>query len=527
MTFQRKLLLGVSGLVLPALLVGAEAIRSNALERRALEALGTSLGRNRTYAELETAMFNQTEVVWRYLTGMDPKAREEFKLSNQVVDYWFNQWRAELSPAEAPLVEALRQIQQQFVSVGDSVFALYDRGDRAGAYRAAAAELRGRLQPALTALNRQIYRRTRETSVQAAFSRVEEIVDAERRSLIVIVAAALVLGLLLAWTMARGLSRPINDLGRAMAVVGAGNLDHPINADAPDEIGELARAFAAMTASLRQSREDMVRLNKELAGKVGELERTQAQLVQSEKLASIGEMAAAVAHGLRNPLASLRASAQLVQRHPGSPAAGEQLGAIITEVDRLDRRVTHLLSFSRPAPFHPVPERTEPVVQAILPSFAERMKAQGVALAVELSGDLPEIPLDTLKLEQALVELVSNSLDAMPAGGRLTITAEAGGSPGEEAGVLLRVEDTGRGIAASTLPAVGQPFFTTRAEGTGLGLATAKRFIEQHGGRLELESEVGQGTRVTIWLPAGADRESPATGGGRRGAARSNVGRSE
>ena len=165
-----------------------------------------------------------------------------------------------------------------------------------------------------------------------------------------------------------------------MAVVGAGNLDHPITVRSDDEIGDLARSFSKMTESLRRSQSEMVRLNDELAGKVGQLERAQAQLVQSEKLASIGEMSAAVAHGLRNPLASLRASAQLVLRHPGSTAASEQLQLIVDEVDRLDRRITHLLAFSRPAPFRPIAERFANLVQEVLPAFAERFRTQGVQL---------------------------------------------------------------------------------------------------------------------------------------------------
>jgi len=500
MTFQRKLLLGVSGMVLPALLVGAEAIRSNALERHALEALGTSLGRNRTYAELETAMFNQSEVIWRYLSGMEPGARKEFGLSGEVVDYWFDRWKSELPPGQESLAEPVHQIQREFVLVGDSVFALTDRGDRAGAYRLAAAELRGRLQPALTALNRQIYRRTRETSVQAAFTRVEQIVDAERRTLFAILLLTLVLGLLSAWAMARSLVRPINRLRQAMAVVGGGDLEHPIRTEARDEIGDLARAFAGMTASLRQSQTELLRLNTELAGKVSQLERTQAQLVQSEKLASIGEMAAAVAHGLRNPLASLRASAQFVRRHPGSPAAAEQLEAIIAEVDRLDRRVTHLLAFARPAPFHPLPERLGLLLDSVRPAFQERLRAQSVDLVSELPADLPEVQVDPMKLEQVLVELISNALDAMPSGGRLRVTAGQEATDGTP-GIAVEVQDTGRGIPPEILPEVGQPFFTTRPEGTGLGLATARRFVEQHGGRLRLSSVPGTGTTVHIWLP--------------------------
>lgn len=502
MTFQRKLLLGVSLMVLPALLIGTEAIRSNVLEQRALATLGERLGRSRTYAELETAMFDQGEVIWRYLSGMDPEAKKEFALHGEVVQYWFERWKAELPPADTSLAEQIAELQRQFVAAGDSAFRTFDAGRRQEAYRTAQLVLRTRLQPALTALNRQIYRRTRESSVQGAYQRVEAIVAEEQRTLLVIFLISVVAGLAAAWILARSMVRPVNELRGAMAVVGGGNLEHPITVRSNDEIGDLARAFSSMTNSLRQSQSEMVRLNAELAGKVAQLERTQAQLVQSEKLASIGEMSAAVAHGLRNPLASLRASAQLVLRHPGSPAAGEQLQLILDEVDRLDRRITHLLAFSRPAPFRPNPERLATMVQEVLPAFGERLKTQRVQLEQDLPDDLPEVLADTMKLEQALMELISNALDAMPHGGRVSLTAQRAAGPAGESGVAVELSDTGGGIPAETLPSVGQPFFTTRPEGTGLGLATARRFVEQHGGSLDLKSKPGEGTTVRIWLPA-------------------------
>ncbi len=468
-------------MVLPALLIGAEAIRSNALEQRALEALGDRLGRNRTYAELETAMFDQSEVIWRYLSGLDPSARKEFGLAGQVVDYRFDQWKSELGPGEAELADAVAAMQRQFVAVGDTVFALVDRGRREQAYEIARIQLRANLQPALTTLNRQIYRRTRESSVQGAFAGVELIVQTEKQVLVVILLVALAAGIGAAWILARSLARPINELRQAMAVVGAGNLDHPIEPRSRDEIGELASAFAGMTAQLRDSRD---------------------RLVQSEKLASIGEMAAAVAHGLRNPLASLRASAQLVLRHPNSPAAGEQLRAIIEEVDRLDRRITHLLTFSRPAPFHPMPERVGALVQGVLPAFAERIRTQGVALTVDIPDTLPEVQVDPMKLEQALVELIANALDAMPAGGTLGLTAQA--EPGHDAaaGVAVVVADSGRGIPAEAMASVGQPFFTTRPDGTGLGLAICQKVIRAHAGEIRVSSDLATGSTFTVLLPA-------------------------
>jgi signal transduction histidine kinase len=296
-------------------------------------------------------------------------------------------------------------------------------------------------------------------------------------------------GLLASWIISRGLARPIRDLTQAMAVVGEGRLDYPIDPSSRDEIGDLARAFGRMTERLRAN--------------IAQLERTQAQLLQSEKLASIGEMAAAVAHGLRNPLASLRAAAQLVRRHPESPAAREHLDAIITEVDRLDRRISHLLSFSRPAPYRPMPESVSRLVQGLLPAFAEPLREHRVELQVDLPPTLPEVRVDPMQLEQALLELVSNALDAMPDGGRLRIAAEGWNGAGVPPEVAIEVSDTGGGIPEHLLATVCEPFFTTRQEGTGLGLAIAKRFVEQNGGRLEIESRPGAGTTARVRLPAG------------------------
>jgi signal transduction histidine kinase len=494
MTFQRKLLLGFSLMALPALLVGIEAIRSNALERRALETLGESLSRTRTYADVENAMFDQTEAIWRQLSGLDPDARKEWRLSGEVVDYWLDRWSAELRPDEVELANAVREVQRQIRAVGDSVIVLADAGHREEGYRIARQEIKMRLLPTLANLNREIYRKAREFSVQQAFARVEAIVNTERQILFGIVLLALAGGLAGAFLISRSLVRPINQLRGAMDVVGAGDLDHPISVRRRDEIGDLARAFADMTEQLR---------------------RTQAKLVQSEKLASIGEMSAAVAHGLRNPLASLRAAAQLVQKRPESPASREQLSAIIDEVDRLDRRITHLLSFSRPAPFHPTREGVTQLVEGILPAFTQLLEQRKVELRLDLPADLPDIRVDPVQLEQTLVEIVSNALDAMPDGGRLLISGrrEPMGS-GVADGIVIEIADTGMGIPEQALPRIAEPFFTTRPEGTGLGLAIAKRYVEQNGGRLELASQPGKGTTVRVRLPAAEAGGLAAAGSG-------------
>ena len=232
-------------MVLPAILVGAEAIRSNRLERRALDALGESMARTRTYAELETAMFDQGEIVWRYLSGLDPGARREFELAGEVVAYWQARWRAELGPNESDLAAGVDAIQAEIRQVSEQVFSLADSGRREAAFALAQRELRGRLQPALTQMNRAVYRRARESSVRGAYQRLEEILAGEGRTLVVIIVLSIVIGLGASWIISRGLARPIRDLTAAMAVVGTGKLDHPVTPTSRDEIGELAEAFAS------------------------------------------------------------------------------------------------------------------------------------------------------------------------------------------------------------------------------------------------------------------------------------------
>src|SRR5881394_1051359 len=475
-------------MVVPTLFVGVQAIRTNALERATLETLGQRLARSRTYADVEDGMFNQTQVIWRYLGG-DPTAKQEFPLTGQVVDFRLDHWTADLPPDEVKLADGVRRIEADIRAVAARVFQLHDAGQRDQAALVARRELLERLQPALAGTNREIYRQARELSVQGAVTQMQTIVESKRRVLWATVLLALVAGLLASWLISRDLARPLTELRHAMAVVGAGDLEHAIVPRSADEIGELARAFARMTEQLRQSR---------------------AQLVQSEKLASIGQMAAAVAHGLRNPLASLRAAAQLARHRVDAPAAREQLDAIVEQVDRLDLRIAHLLTFSRPTPFRPLRESVRTLVQGALSGVAELLPERGIELVLSFAEAVPDVRVDPMRLEQALTEIVSNALDAMPppAGGRLEIgtraaTGDAGG------GVGIEITDSGCGIPPEILPNLCEPFFTTRSEGTGLGLAIAKRYVEEAGGRLEITSVVGRGTTVRIWLPAASGDVAP------------------
>jgi signal transduction histidine kinase len=322
-------------------------------------------------------------------------------------------------------------------------------------------------------------------------------VEATARStslqLVGIAVASMLFSGLFSISIARNLARPIERLKAAMGRVGEGEFERAQGLDvgARDEVGDLARAFVRMAERLHGAQED-------LRHKIDTLRETQSQLIQSEKLASLGQMAAAVAHGLRNPLASIRAATQLsLLRLPADSPLREQLTAVIGEVDRLEKRIVHLLDFARPAPFAPAPRSLRGLVEGVLGVFEERIAKQDVTLRLELDARLPETWVDASQVEQAILEVVANALDSMPRGGSLTLAAAAA----EPSGVRLTIEDTGAGIPRDALGRVGEPFFTTRADGTGLGLAIAKRFVEQNEGRFEISSTEGTGTVVAITLP--------------------------
>jgi len=516
MTFQRKLFLGFCIMVVPLALIGAQALWTNRAERQALQALGDSMARMHAFEELETILFRQGRRVFPFLTGMDPDAKAEFLRLEKEIKQRLREWEAVLDSDEMSLARDIEQLHAQIFAVGNQVFSLYEQGKRFEAFLVADRGLQKRLLPALSVKVRGVYAASRKYSLEQAYARLEKILKTEQRVLFSIIGLSLLVGMAASVLISRGLARPIRELKGAMEVVGQGRLDHPITVRSHDEIGSLARAFAEMTDNLRRSHEAMAQLNVDLETQIKKLRDTQAQLIQSEKLASIGEMSAAVAHGLRNPLASLRAAAQVaLLQVKDAPVAEEHLRTVIAEVDRLDRRIGHLLSFSRPAPFRPLPEQLPRLVDGLLPTFTRQFQDRGIRLETDLPSDLPEVHVDPIQMEQALVEILSNALDAMPEGGRLMIRGYSEPDDGKAGRVIIEIADTGDGIADQVLPSVCDPFFTTRADGTGLGLAIAKQYVTQNGGSLEITSAQGVGTTVRIRLspvPKTADAIEAAAG---------------
>jgi signal transduction histidine kinase len=328
-----------------------------------------------------------------------------------------------------------------------------------------------------------------------------------QRALWAIGVALLLIATAVAAPILNGFVRSIKHLTDVAQTVARGDLSQPVAVGRRrDEIATLAQAFEQMRVELGRSRhaleqrlEEREQLIRDLLQAHEELRGAQTRLVDAERFAAIGELSAAVAHGIRNPVAGIKAAAQLASlelpdRHP----VRENVGDVIAEADKLEARIKALLDFAKPFQPHPVSCRLEQIVADATASLRTRLAAQDIDLVVDLPPALPDIELDYAQMEQVLIALLSNAAEAMPGHGRITIT---GRMADDRRHVLLDVDDSGPGIPPDQLKRVFELFFTSKASGTGLGLAVAKRIVERHGGTIAVKSEVGTGTQFTIELP--------------------------
>jgi len=241
------------------------------------------------------------------------------------------------------------------------------------------------------------------------------------------------------------------------------------------------------------------RLYEDLQRKMEALKNTQAQLVQSAKLAAIGELAAEVAHELNNPLTCILGFSKLLLKNTTlDDRARCDLTTIVAEAQRARGIVRDLLNFAHQTEAHRKKADLNRAVQDALALTRQYLEKSGVVIEENYDADLPPISLDVNRMKQVFLNLITNAAQAMPQGGTLTITTSRVGSE-----AFVRISDTGEGIQPEHLDRIFEPFFTTRpvGQGTGLGLSVSLGIVQVHGGRIEVESEIGQGATFTVWLP--------------------------
>jgi two-component system NtrC family sensor kinase len=294
--------------------------------------------------------------------------------------------------------------------------------------------------------------------------------------------------------------------------IAAGEYGTQIPVAGHNEVTVLAGTFNAMSLELRRAHDELTgwsaRLEQRLQEKTAELGSTQRQVAHMDKMASLGRLAATVAHELNNPLAGILTSARLVERTiqeggENVPQRGELtrcLGLIQKEAARSGAIVKNLLTFARRSGVSLTANPLNPVLERSVLLVSHHAQMAGVRLELLLLEGDDVLVCDPDQLEQAVVALLVNAIEATQGGGKITLAARAQGET-----LLLSVTDTGSGIPETLLPHIFEPFFTSKEGGTegsvGLGLAVVYGIVQRHGGRIEVDSAVGQGTTFRITLP--------------------------
>ncbi len=306
------------------------------------------------------------------------------------------------------------------------------------------------------------------------------------RYLVALGALTLAVGLGM-FVYARRVLAPLTKVMERVRAVGQGDLTPREVVATKDEIGELAMSFEGMVAAIQRAR---------------------SELVQAERLATIGKMAAHITHEIRNPLSSIGLNVEMLEEEIaglGDKESAALVSAIKAEVDRLSRIAEQYLSVARRPRPRFARERLDDLVRELVAFVGPELARAGVRPHVETDEALPEVDVDDSQLRQALLNLVRNAREAMPSGGDLSVRVRAI----EPSAAEIDVEDTGVGIPESVIANVFDPFFTTKARGTGLGLAVTREIVEAHGGHISCERREEGGTRFRIWLPRSQPSGAP------------------
>jgi len=329
-------------------------------------------------------------------------------------------------------------------------------------------------------------------------------------------------GFLVAYLVHRMIYLPLKDLESGADKLASGDLENMIPVRSRDEFGQLAKSFNSMTGALRKSHDQLEDWNRTLEQKVEEatreLHKAQAETARSEKLASVGLLAAGIAHELNNPLTGVLTFSHLVRKNvpDGSPDA-EDLDLVIRETKRCASIIRRLLDFSREKKPEKTFSKLNMLVEETVHLVDQSAQFVDVEISTDLDGKLPEIWLDENLIKQVIMNMLVNARHAIAGMGRISIrtrllTADQcpDSMPERQAVAEISIADTGCGIPEADLQRIFDPFFTTKGvgKGTGLGLSVSHGTIEAHGGTIEVDSTVGKGTEFRIYLPIGGPVET-------------------
>jgi two-component system NtrC family sensor kinase len=347
-----------------------------------------------------------------------------------------------------------------------------------------------------------------------SLSAVDDTIRRQTLAITLFAAAFMALSALVLYIiLSRFVLNPVSLISKAMRKVSGGDLQQAVSVGSEDEMGQLAATFNVMAKDLALARDRMenwtMALEEGIAKKTEELRRSQDKLIQAEKLASLGRLTADVAHEIRNPLTAVGGFARRLNKVATGTKEREYAEIMLVEVDRLEKILRDILTFSRDARSHLEKNDLSEIVDDALKIYENLFAEQSIRVEVKAEGGILPVLIDKDQVRQALRNLINNAIDAMPDGGALTVLA------GKEelhdiTYMFLRVSDSGAGIAQEDLPLIFEPFFSTKTSthGTGLGLSITRKIMEEHGGFIKAENVAGGGSAFTLYFPFQSDEES-------------------
>jgi signal transduction histidine kinase len=314
---------------------------------------------------------------------------------------------------------------------------------------------------------------------------------ASNRNLLIVygVVIFVLVGIVLWLLIVRLVTQPVSRVLEQMRKVQTGDLNARAVTETEDEVGELARGFNAMVQSLDNATRELE-------------ESHQKQIQQAGKLASIGELASGIAHEIRNPLAGIGAAVEVLSEENNlNGQRAEIVAEIHRQITRLNRTLHDLLEFARLRDPEIAPCDVDGFIRPMLALVRPDAQKFHIKIEERFAANLPNVSADTGQMQQAVLNILLNGVQAMPGGGTLTVSTESAERAGGDI-VRIQVRDTGVGIAREHLAKIFSPFFTTKHRGTGLGLSITRTILEKHHGTIAVDSEPGKGTTVTLELAA-------------------------
>lgn len=476
MKVKTKLYIVYTVLLLSLVAVGAVALWSVQSWRSAARALSSSHAQSLRAEKLRGDILRQIKEVLDSFVVMDPNAEMEIQELGKGVEALFTDLKEHArTDQEVALIQALHRTHQEVIKVAGKVFQDLRAGQGGRARERMEEELEGILFPKeegeIEALQ-AFYQGEAKGAIDQtlAVNRFMGILTGTVLILFLIQGVALLIGI------QRWLVKPLDEIGRSTAIISTGNLTHRIPVRAQDELGQLAASINRMASALQE---------------------IQGRLVQSERLAAIGELSSYIAHNIRNPLASIRSAAQVgLEEVDDSESIREVLQDIIYAVDKLEGWVRNLLASIRPIALTRSPQNVNRLIQDVIALLKPKLEEKKIHPFLDLSEGIPDLVLDEEHMEQMFSAVITNAVEASPHGGCLHIISRV-----EEGGVAVAISDNGTGIPPEALQKVFDPYFTTKPNGVGLGLTMARGIVEAHGGTIEMTSAEAEGTTVTIRLP--------------------------